>query len=274
MADEPQPFEELLRLEPRGDGVFTTVLEGFQGLSFGGETLGCATLAAARTCEDRPLHSLHACFLRRVPAGVPIELRVERLSDGRRLARRRVSIEDGGRLLCEFLMSFAAPSPGFEHQDASVDPAIPQPEELPSDTEVAEAEGWEFWGPGALELRWVGSPWRPEPTGEPSRYVSWARSRWPLPADRGLHVAAVAFLSDHHSHWPVARRRGSDFEPMGYTSLDTIVWMHRDLPWDDWRLLVSESDVSHAGRALTRRQLYTRDGRLVASMAQEALIPA
>ncbi len=58
-----------------------------------------------------------------------------------------------------------------------------------------------------------------------------------------------------------------------YTSLDQVVWLHRNLWWDDWWLLTSESDIGHAGRALTRRLLYTRDGRLVASMAQEQLIP-
>jgi acyl-CoA thioesterase-2 len=273
-SPESRPLEALLRVEPSGEDAFTTVLEGFEGLSFGGQTLGCATLAAARSCEGRAVHSLHACFLRRVPAGEPVVLRVERVADGRRLARRRVTIAAEDRRLFELLVSFAEPAPGFEHQDARVVPPPPPPESLPSDAEVARAEGWEFWRPGALELRWLGTPWRPEGADEPSRYVAWVRSRWPLPAEPGLHAAAVAFLSDHHSHWPVARKLGGNFEPWGYTSLDTVVWLHRDLPWDDWRLLVSESDVSHGGRALVRRRLHTRDGRLVASMAQEALIPS
>jgi acyl-CoA thioesterase-2 len=72
---------------------------------------------------------------------------------------------------------------------------------------------------------------------------------------------------------PVARRLGARFEPLGYTSLDQSLWLHRDEPWDDWRLLTSVSDVAHGGRAFTRRTLHARDGRLLASMAQEQLVP-
>jgi acyl-CoA thioesterase-2 len=89
-----------------------------------------------------------------------------------------------------------------------------------------------------------------------------------------MHKAALAFLSDYHSHFSVARKLGAHFEPTGFTSLDQVLWIHRDLLWDDWWHLTTERDVAHAGRALTRRLLHTRDGRVVASMAQEQLLPA
>ena len=84
---------------------------------------------------------------------------------------------------------------------------------------------------------------------------------------------ALYFLADYHSHWPVARMLGEHFEPDHYTSLDQSVWIHRDEPWDDFWLHSSWTRGGHAGRALGHRTLHTRDGRLVASMAQEALIP-
>jgi acyl-CoA thioesterase-2 len=144
--------------------------------------------------------------------------------------------------------------------------------------EVARAEGWstEANSPvaGALEWRWVGTPWRPEAAGGPSQYRAWVRPRVPLPEDRALNAAALAFLSDYHSHWSVARKLNAHFEPVGYASLDQVLWVHREVPWNDWWFLTTESDVGHRGRAFTRRQLHARDGRLVASMAQEALIPA
>jgi acyl-CoA thioesterase-2 len=271
----PKLLSEVLAIEPSGDGWFRARLDGF-----GGITLGCATLAAARTCEGWPLDSLHAYFLRSVPTDAPCGLRVERLRDGRRLAHRRVQISDGGRLAFELLAAFAAPaadrgdraSSTAEFQQAELGATAPGLEVLPTEAEVARAEGWGTGDPSPLEWRWIGTPWRPDP-GEPSGYRAWVRPRSALPSDRGLQAAALAFLADYHSHWSVARRLGAHFEPHAYTSLDQSLWVHRDVAWDDWRLLVTESDVSHAGRALTRRALYTRDGRLVASMAQEQLVP-
>lgn len=271
---EDQRFPQVFALELDGEDRFTTRLRGFEGRSFGGQTLGCATVAAARTCEGRALHSLHACFMRMVPAEKPIELAVERLRDGRRFSHRRVQIRDAGRLLCELITSFTVPGQGPDYQDASPRPGTPAPETLPDEEVVAHSEGWEHWGPGPFELRWVGRPWRPQPRHAHSRYETWLKPRFPLaPEDRDIYAGAVAFLSDFHSHWSVMRKLGLGFEPVGFVSLDQVIWLHRDLAWDDWRLLVSESEIAHGGRALTRRSLFTRDGRLVASMAQEALIP-
>ncbi len=277
MAEEhppPRPIDEVLAVTCTGRDVFTTRLDGHQGRSFGGQTLGCATLAAARTCEGRALHSLHACFLRPIPADTPIGLHVERLKDGRRLAQRRVQIRSDERLLCELMVSFAAPGEGADRQEANVDPATPPPDELPSEEEVVRAEGWADWGPGPLEWRWVGTPWRRDSPDESSRFQTWVRPRFPLPDDRGVQAAALAFLGDFHSHWAIARKLGTSFEPDGYVSLDQVLWLHRNVAWSDWRLLTTENDVAHAGRALTRRSLHERDGSLIATMAQEMLIPA
>ena len=267
-----RPFHALLAVDPAGDNVFRARLDSHGGLSFGGQTLGCATLAAGRTCAERALHSLHAIFLRPVPPETLIEFLVERVRDGRRFAHRRVQVREGNRLLCEILASFASSSTGESFGDASDDKDAPEPESLPDDATVAHAEGWADWAPGPLEWRWIGSPWRPGPN-EPSRYQGWVRPRWPLADDPALRAAVVTYLADFHSHWPVARKRGGNFEPQGFVSLDQALWIHRDEPWDEWRLITSECDVAHGGRALSRRQLYSRDGRLIASMAQEALIP-
>ena len=267
------PLADALRIEPLRDGVFSARLDGF-----GGVTLGCATLAAARTCEDKALHSLHMYFLRPVPTEQPVELAVERLRDGRRFAHRRVQVRAESRLCCELMASFAATAGGVDYQEVHVDPAAPQPHDLPSEEEIARVEGWTDDEPGplggALEWRWIGgTPWRTATVDGHSRYQAWVWPRFPLPPDRALHAAALAFLCDYHSHMVVARKLGSNFEPVGYASLDQALWIHRDAFWDDWWLLTSESDVAHAGRALTRRVVHSRDGRLTASMIQEQLIP-
>lgn len=264
-----QPLDPLLRLEPAGEDRFRAALPGF-----GGVTLGCALLAAARSTE-LTLHSLHVYFLRPVPTAHPALFALSRVRDGRRFASRRVEVRDGDKLCFELVASFAAPGDGLEHQEQAEADA-PSPESLPSEEQIVREEGWDLTQPGplgsALEWRFVGgTPWRP---ATQSLYRGWVRPRVPLPDERAFHVAALGFLADMHSHMPAARRLGAHFEPFGYTSLDQVLWLHRDEPWTDWRLLTSVCDVAAGGRAFTRRTLCARDGRLLASMAQEQLLPA
>ena len=164
----------------------------------------------------------------------------------------------------------------MEYQEPAEVETVPAPEALPSEDEIAQQEGWGLRKPGplggAIEWRFVGgTPWRAGRALALPRLGAAARRR--CPTERALHVAALAFLADMHSHMPVARRLGTHFEPFGYTSLDQVLWLHRDEPWTDWRLLTSVCDVAHGGRAFTRRTLHARDGRLLASMAQEQLVP-
>jgi len=268
-----RPLEQVLEIERVGADRFAT-----RGDGFGGVTLGCAALAAALT-TDRALHSFHGYFLRGAPVDRTLELAIERLRDGRRFSHRRVQLRAEGQLVCELLASFAAASEGFEAQEVTLDPTTPSPEALPSEHDIARSEGWKPGEPGPLggplEWRWVGpTPWRVRAAQRESRYGAWVRPRFPLPAGRAWNAGALAFLADYHSHMSVARWLGSFHEPRFYTSLDQSLWVHRDLAWDDWWHLTTEGVVAHGGRALTRRSLHARDGRLVATMAQEQLIPA
>ena len=245
-----RPLPQLLHLEPAGEDCFGALLDGF-----GGVTLGCAARAAALTCEGRALDWLHFAFLRAVPPDSKAKLRVERVRDGRRFAHRRVEVRIGDRLACEAMCSFVAPGHGIDFQEPTID-EVPAPATLTPELEIARAEGWnpDEDGPigGPIEWRYDGIPWRDPTPGTPSRYRAWARVREPLQDTLDLRAAALAYLCDYHSHFPVARRMGGPFEPIGFTSLDQVMWVHRDLAWDDWWLLDSEADVAHAGRALVR----------------------
>ncbi len=266
----PRAFEAAFEIEERGGEPFAQ-LDGF-----GGYTLGCATLAVARGVEGLSLHALHTCFVRPVPTDRAVALRIETISQGRRFARRRLEIREEGKLQLDLIASFAVPSLGPEFSDAARFDVgrLPPPDDLPSEHEVAEAEGW-TWEDGdepIIEIRWCGRPWALEAPAESSLYHAWVRPVTPPASDAG-RVAGIAFTSDYHSHWPVARKRGGSFDTEGFTSLDQVVWIHRDDAWDDWWLLSSWTDQGHAGRSLGHRSLRTRDGRLVASMAQESLVP-
>lgn len=263
---EPESFEAIFAIEREADDTFTAELDGF-----GGFTVGCATLAAARTAPGLSLHSIHTSFLRPAPTERPVALQIRTISNGRRFARRCVEIREGEKLLFHLLASFAAPSEGPELTDGEP-PDAPPPESLPTAREVAEREGWDHFEDRPIEMRWVGRPWSVDGPSDSSHTQVWVRPRV-APSDDSLRAAGICFLADFHSHWPVARKLGEHFEPESYTSLDQSVWIHRSDPWDDFWLLSSRTPGAHAGRSLGHRTLHTRDGRLVASMAQEAIIP-
>jgi acyl-CoA thioesterase-2 len=98
------------------------------------------------------------------------------------------------------------------------------------------------------------------------------RPQQALPDDPRLHAAALAYLGDYNSDWSVARRLGRGWLRGRFASLDHAMWVHRAARWNDWWLVTTRSDVAHAGRAFTSREVYTREGSLVASIVQEALV--
>jgi acyl-CoA thioesterase-2 len=277
MSDTTSPREslaEILRVERIRDGEFVARCEDFFGASLGGDVLARAMLAAADSCAGMQLHSLHATFLRPVPPGRALRLRVERLADGEGGASRQVRVEGDG-LLCQLLASFTPPRAGLGFQDAKPADGLPAPEDLPSTLEQARAEGWSEYARGPLEFRRVHPRVWPDPAGDTSGgQIEWLRPRAALPDDARLEDAALVFLADFYPHWPFERRIGRGFAYDRFEPLDHALWIHRRVRWDDWLLLESESEIAHAGRALSRRRIFTREGTLLATAAQEARVAA
>lgn len=269
-----ETIPENLVLEPAGEDAWRAVLGGYEGVSFGGQTLGLAARAAGLSCPDRELHAFHATFLRPVPPDLRVELRVERLSEGRSLARRRVAVMREGRLLFEATASLAAGGDGaIAFQDRGPEPKPPPPEAAARDVEVARSEGFSLWAPGPIEWRWVGRPWAPPADGEPTRWGAWVRPRTPLPAaDAPLHAGALLFMSDFNSNWAAQRRLGPSFSHERFISLDQAVWLHRPARWTGFWWIDSRTDVAHGGRALAVREVYDEAGGHVASIVQQALL--
>jgi acyl-CoA thioesterase-2 len=271
-ASPRESFVEILELERVGEGEFIARLEDFWGASQGGDALARAALAAAGSCPGLELRSLNARYLCPLPAATPLRLRVERLADADSSATREVRIEADG-LLCHVTAGFAAPGSGTEYQDVAPSPALPDPDRLPSTWEQAQAEGWSDYARGPIEFRRAHPRVWPDPTGETSGgHVEWVRPRAPLPDDPRLHMAALVFLADFYSHWPFERRIGRNFAYGHFQTLDHALWLQRTQRWNDWWLLESSSEVSHAGCALSRRRIFTREGVLLASAAQSALV--
>jgi acyl-CoA thioesterase-2 len=257
-----QSLSQMLRVEPGGDGTSRARLESFWGKAAPGDLLARAVLAAGAAPA-----ALHAVFVREPSPGVELSLACDALS----AERRRVAFRDTRGLVAEVQLRFGPAGAGLGYQSAAPAPGLPAPEGLPSEAELAAQEGWSQYAAGPVESRRVG-PHAWVKGDEPAVWTGWLRPRAPLGDDARLHAAALAFLSEYRSHWALELRLGADFPRTEVTLLDHALWIHRDARWDDFWLVRTLSEIGVAGRCLSRREIFTRDGALVASAAWEALV--
>jgi acyl-CoA thioesterase-2 len=247
---------------------------------FGGQVLAQALVAAGRTVEDRSAHSFHAYFLRPGDPTVPILYEVDRIRDGKSFTTRRVVAVQHGRAIFNMSASFQIEEPGLEHQAPM--PDAPLPEELPTAEEYREvlkksappgAETW-FDGDRAFEERYADpiNWYKPEKQAPHQRI--WLRASEPLPDDPALHQAILAYVSDMSLLDSAAMPHAISWvDPqMQIASLDHAMWFHRPFRADEWLLYVSESPSASNARGLATGSIYTRDGRLVCTVAQEGLM--
>lgn len=269
----------LLDLEKIEENVFRGVSppERVQRV-FGGQVLAQALVAAARTVEGRLCHSLHAYFLRPGDPKVPILYEVDRSRDGASFTARRVVAIQHGAPIFTLASSFQREEAGFEHQSQM--PVVPLPESLEDDQQLLLRE------PGLTpeQREWVGRE-RPfetrsvlgrglgdRPARAPVDHI-WLKTRGALPADPMLQRALLAFVSDMSLLDTALLPHGkSIFSDVKVASLDHAMWFHRPFRADDWLLYVQDSPSASGARGFNRGAIYTRDGVLVASVAQEGLI--
>ena len=92
---------------------------------FGGQVVGQALVAAARTVEGRLAHSLHSYFLLGGDPKVPIVFEVDRIRDGKSFTTRRVVAIQHGEAIFSMAVSFHKDEPGTSHQFAMPDTPDP-----------------------------------------------------------------------------------------------------------------------------------------------------
>jgi acyl-CoA thioesterase-2 len=273
-AAEPSPVERLVRLlelEALDRDLFLGDPGPGQNRLFGGLVAAQSTMAAALTLDapaDRPLHSLHAYFLRPGRYEVPIRFVVHRIRDGRSFTTRRVVAHQAGEAIFTLAASFARMEDGVSHQDPA--PACAEPESLPlhvggpwRSPEMAERNPIEMRSPDGL----LG-----EDDPVPRQRMVWMRARGPVSDDPLVHTALLVYASDRNLVSTAVRRLDEPRDHFQLASLDHALWLHRPVRFDGWLQFVSESPVAHSSRGLIFGSVFQRDGARVASVAQEGLI--
>lgn len=272
----------ILDLEPLELNLFRgrSPKEGWQRV-YGGQVLGQALVAAVRTVEEpRAVHSMHAYFLLGGDPHHPIIYEVERVRDGGSFTTRRVKAIQHGRAMFIMSASFHKEEESYEH--ASPMPDVPPPESLPSATELMgklidelPAGMRDYWSrERPIDMRPVDiSRYLGRQPRDPVQHI-WMRASARLPDDAKLHQCVLAYASDFTLLDTALIAHGkllfdSDVQ---LASLDHALWFHRPFRADEWLLYAQDSPSAHGARGFCRGSVFTRDGLLIASVAQEGLM--
>ncbi len=276
---EIENLVETLALEPIEMNLFRGAsVEGGGPRVFGGHVIAQALLAAYETVETRVCHSIHCYFIRPGDPKVPILYEVDRARDGGSFTTRRVTAIQHGEQIFNLAGSFQDVEQGFEHQAEM--PVVPDPATLPDSFEqlkamldkMPEAARRMMGRPRPIEQRQV------DPRGPADKVApicrNWIRARAEIGPDQHLHQAILAYASDMGLLETGMRPHGVTWQTPGLqsASLDHAIWFHRPSNFNDWHLYAQDSPSASGARGFIRGQIFSKDGTLVASIAQEGLL--
>ena len=251
------------------------------GRVFGGQVIAQALQAAQRSTDaPKVAHSLHAYFMRPGNEDFPIIFRVVRDFEGRSFATRRVIAMQQGQPILNMAASFQTPEEGFHHQDPM--PDVPGPDELRSEAElrrdrieeIPEKFRRHMLRARPIEIRPVHPRSWFHPVAQQPSQESWFRLVAPIGDDAAMHRAILAYASDMSLLGTAMLAHGVNWVTpnLQTASLDHALWLHEDFRADEWLLYACESPWAGHARGFNRGKIYTQDGRLVASVAQEGLM--
>jgi acyl-CoA thioesterase-2 len=246
--------------------------------AYGGDTVAQSVAAAIRTVDDdRQLHSVHSTFLRGVDVSEPVRYEVETIRDGRGFSTRHVRGHQHGKLAFMATASFHVPEDFPAHGPDM--PDVPAPETLPTSAEyLADEQGPDaaYWSHDrSFDMRHVPGPVYVRVEGEPTLHQAvWVRAFEALGDDPVVHQLAIAYVCDYTILEPILRVLGLPWRTDGLVtaSLDHAMWFHSPARADDWLLYAQECGGVSDGRGLGIGRFFDRDGRLIATVAQEGMI--
>jgi acyl-CoA thioesterase II len=282
MGDALDELLALLELE-------TLEVNLFRGLSphedrqrvFGGQVAAQALVAAGRTvAADRPVHSLHAYFLRPGDPNIPIIYEVDRIRDGKSFTTRRVVAIQHGRAIFNLAASFQIVEEGPDHQMPM--PTVPRPDELPTWQERvapylerldADLGNW-LVRERPIDSRPVDDPRWLDPTPREPEQDVWIRANGELPHAPLIHECVVAYASDLTLLDTAMFPHAISYREQQYmiASLDHAMWFHRPFRADEWLLYHQTSPTASRARGLAQGSLFCEDGTLAVTVIQEGLI--
>ena len=269
-------FDDLFTLTRTGTDRWTAPGAPFtdERCVFGGLVIGQAIVAAS--VQTRRCHAIHAFFIGMGAKGEPFEIAVERKRDGGSFSTRHVEICQGERLLLTAYSSHHDGNDGPQHQAGM--PDVPGPDGLENWFEAnarqAQSSGKpprQYLANLMLEVRAVPPLLRGSNAGDMAG-AFWMRSLKPILGGPSIHQAAIAFASDLGPvRAGLQQHSKEEIAGLQTASLDHSLWFHREAAFEDWMLYVLRSPVATNGRGLSLGSIFTRDGSLVASVAQEFL---
>ncbi|HIV69485.1 MAG TPA: acyl-CoA thioesterase II [Candidatus Aquabacterium excrementipullorum] len=281
MSNVMQDVLDLLDLETIEKGIFRGTSRNFFGKNvFGGQVLGQALMAAGRTVEGRLPHSLHGYFLRAGDVKAPIVYQVETIRDGKSFCTRNVKGIQHGENIFLMSASFAVHEEGLDHQVEM--PKVQGPDDLPSEHQlraliapmIPEKIRAVFERERPVEIRPI-DPVNPfAPVKKDAKRHQWMKSQSRLPDDPLLHMCILAFASDFGLMSTAMLPHGVSYmqNNVQAASLDHAMWFHREFRIDEWLLYDMDAPNASGSRGMNFGRVFTQDGKLVATVAQEGLM--
>lgn len=250
---------------------------------FGGQVLAQAINAASRTITNhRVLHSMHSYFLEAGNLELPITYNVSVIRDGGSFSVRRVTAHQKETTIFILSASFHKKEEGYSHQ-MEMKPNLKQPETLLSWTDILLQFG-DFLPKNIKAFFEIERPVEFKPTEiinpmDRKNLPPYSDVWFKLKGDaKDLDLATkqqiLTYISDYNilvsalnPHASVAHWGNTQT-----ASLDHSMWYFRDFDFNDWLLFSMESPNASNARGFARGNIFTREGILIASVAQEGLM--
>ena len=290
MANTPYPddptdiLRDVLKLERLDADERSSTFLGHtppqtRGRVFGGQVLAQSLVAASHSVDaDRFVHSMHCYFIRPGDATQPLHITVDHHRDGRSFSVRHVEVTQHDKVILTLTCSFQTQADGVEHYEPMPE-NIPLPDDLPPISALVgmiddpAAQDLAYHRP--FDIRYAYEPLFLRPGSEKvNRNIVWMKPFTPVNVSRNVAAAALAYVSDYTMLEPILRNHGVTWvEPnKSIASLDHAMWYHRPFDINDWLLFVQQSPSAQSARGLGMAHIYTLDGELVATAAQEGML--